>query len=297
MPKTATSFGIVIIRAACPGLTRGWTPSQGRVVNATIAFGSGRRPLIAGYRSGSFESALRSEASRACCTPEAMLLRWHTPLRLPDMRTKVVTMLRPARQRLLSAFYAGLHVGGSRLSGGRLDALYTNVTCPAAFARFDGVSNCQTKMLIGCRCGGMCGGIGRARPWSRIHNNALSQATRVLLHRVFFVGLTDHFDISVRLLHRALGLRPHDQPKMTNLRPGVAQLSASRTGSNSSYNERELDVDFAKKWTPDRPWSRCRGTGVAPFIEWEVPSAQLEELDQAVYMVAAKRFWQMLDVN
>ena len=317
-PKTGTTFTFAVIRAACPGLPPGWTPTcealvqhrlgKGRergtcgVVNATVPYGSGSRPFIRGYPRGSIEAALkvfREEPEPVCCSPFEMLLRGHAPTAVPPAVPAtglVVTMLRRGLQRVLSAFYAGLHVGGETSFGSeRLRALYASVRCPAAFARFDGVSNCQSKLLLGCRCGSDCGGIGNASgDWTAAHDRALDAARR-RVDATFFVGLTDAFDLSVRLLHRALGL---PSAAVANLRPGVARAAAS--GSGSAYDERQLDVNHSKAWTPTQPWTACRiggagggdaDGGATAYIRWSVPTGRLEALDQAVYEHAAQRFW------
>lgn len=224
-------------------------------------------------------------------------------------------MLRAPRQRLLSAFYAGLHSGGKKhMASEYVNALYSNVTCPAAFARFEGISNCQAKMLIGCQCWSVCHGVGRAGPWSKAHARALTTAQRVLAG-VFVVGLTESFNESVRRLRYALGLP--EQALLPNFRLGVGggrggsgdgdrgsgggggansrgSGGASSTGLNGGgtggYDERQLDISHINTWSVARPWSRCEGIGEAPFVRWATPSAELEALDQSVYETALQRF-------
>ena len=135
--------------------------------------------------------------------------------------------MRRPRQRLLSAFYAGLHVGGEAAFGrARLQRLYKTITCPAAFARFEGVANCQSKLLIGCNCGSVCGGAGKvAKRWTSAHAHALKRA-KLAIDAALVVGLTEAFDLSVRLLHARLRL-PLPVLLTSNLRPGVAGRSSN----------------------------------------------------------------------
>ena len=80
------------------------------VVNVTVPYGSGERPLIRGYPRGNIASALKAFPQSSCCSCMSMLLRLHHLLRSKIPSSSVVVMLRRPRQ-LLSAFYAGLHVG------------------------------------------------------------------------------------------------------------------------------------------------------------------------------------------
>lgn len=328
VPKTGTSFVLAVIRAACPAVPHDWSPtcealtaframagiarvqpSCGRVAE-TVPYGSGARPVIRGYIRGSLEMALKAFPQSVCCASFPQLLRLHHPLGAHVLPHNMVVMLRAPRQRLLSSFYAGLHVGGEdALDPERRAALYANVTCPAAFARFAGVANCQTKMLIGCTCGSICGGVGDASAWTSAHDEALSRATRTL-DAALVVGLTEEFALSVRLLHDALGLPSPPNTTTANVRPGVLQASEGRVnqmrtgdsagghrngdgqGSSSiTYDERELKLDYAHAWTATQPWSGCRGIGRAPFIAWNTPTKQLEALDDKTYAHAVQQFW------
>ena len=165
------------------------------VVNVTVPYGSGERPLIRGYPRGNIASALKAFPQSSCCSCMSMLLRLHHLLRSKIPSSSVVVMLRRPRQ-LLSAFYAGLHVGGEAEFGAeRLAVLYSKVTCPAAFARFAGVANCQTKLLISCSCGSTCANIGNTGVWNAAHTRALADTKRVL-DAALFVALTEAFDLS-----------------------------------------------------------------------------------------------------
>ena len=77
------------------------------VVNVTVPYGSGERPLIRGYPRGNIASALKAFPQSSCCSCMSMLLRLHHLLRSKIPSSSVVVMLRRPRQ-LLSAFYAGL---------------------------------------------------------------------------------------------------------------------------------------------------------------------------------------------
>jgi len=196
-------------------------------------------------------------------------------------------MLREPRQRLLSAFYDGMHVGPPAMLEAGAQALYTSATCPGAFARFDGVANCQTKMLLGCQCGSLCGGLGIAGAWTAAHDSALREAKRVI-DGALFVGLTEQFDLSVRLFHGATDGAPADASELAAVRVGIA--SGSAAGAWAGYDERELDTNHTRVASPKRPWSACAGVGVAAGVRWDVPSDRLEELDRAVYAHARQRF-------
>ena len=90
----------------------------------------------------------------------------------------------------------GIALGGEAEFGAeRLAVLYSKVTCPAAFARFAGVANCQTKLLISCSCGSTCANIGNTGVWNAAHTRALADTKRVL-DAALFVALTEAFDLS-----------------------------------------------------------------------------------------------------
>ena len=244
IPKAGgTSFSTAVARAACPGIPQNWTPTceaiprlhpRCVIVNATVPYGSGQRPYIRGYQRGSIEVSLHAFPRNVCCPPMAQLLRGHRPIGHTYLShgSSVVFMMRRPRQRLLSAFYAGMHVGGERhVAPQRLAALYSNVTCPAAFARFAGVANCQTKLLVGCMCGAICGGLGDLRETSNAtHVDALRRA-RAAIDASFLIVLTEAFDLSLRMLRSALGL-PASSIAVGNVRPGVA--SRKQRGSQDA---------------------------------------------------------------
>jgi hypothetical protein len=255
-----------------------------------VPFGSGRRPYIEGSVVGPVAGQyLGVWGAGACCSLDAarQLFSRHEPANERVDPRGLVMLLREPRQRLLSSFYDGLHVGPAGTVPAGPQQLYSQVTCPGTFARFEGVANCQTKMLLGCQCGSSCGGLGVAGSWTAAHDSALREAKRVI-DGARFVGLTEEFELSVRLFHHATDGAPADASELARVRVGVT--SGAAAGAWAGYDLRELDTNHTRAWSPKQPWRACAGAGVTPGIRWDVPSSQLEELDRAVYAHARQRF-------
>ena len=91
--------------------------------------------------------------------------------------------------------------------------------------------------------------------------------------------------------------------EVDHLRPGVA--GRQRNGTRG-YDEATLDVDFAKAWTAEQPWTDCSAPYLVAHvprgangrlawhhrtpIRWQVPTSSLEELDEALFAHAKRRF-------
>ena len=63
---------------------------------------------------------------------------------------------------------------------------------------------------------------------------------------------------------------------------------ASSANASSVYDER-----YVNTWSPRRPWTRCVGASGrrrTSVIAWTARTENLEQLDQAVYEHAARRF-------
>ena len=123
---------------------------------------------------------------------------------------------------------------------------------PGAYARWPGIGGCATKMLLGRACAS-------TYPLDATH---VSRAVRVLRERFAFVGLLEHWAISVCTFHAILlDGAPIDPLELRPTHAGPHRPAAKASaGGGFVYDERAL-----------------RG-----FVD---------EADEAVYAAASARFW------
>lgn len=239
---------------------------------------------------------------RACCLVHGLpasdsvrprVNRGHRPIEKQAAAHYFVTMFRNPLQRLQSAFYAGLHDASP--------AAYESVLCPAAYARLDGISNCQTKMLLGCTCGDTCGGLGVATETQSSYARRALEEARAVVDQLLFVGVQEAWACSMELFSRKFNSTWASDAAAgaaTRLRVGVAH---SDKGYMHMYDTAALDVAYQKSWSESQPWTSCFRTGdavhgvrlarnVSPTIRWDVPSVKLEQLDWEVWRYAKLRF-------
>ena len=242
-----------------------------------------------------------TEADLCCPNPPGATVsssvdRSHSPIRREDrgVASTFVTMFRDPLQRVQSAFYAGLHSSGP--------VAYDVVLCPAAFARLDGVSNCQTKMLLGCECWGACGGLGIAS--AELNATALANA-RAVVDQLLFVGIQEEWACSLELFARKFN---SSWTQSFAALHGAVRTGVAHTGSG--YDNAALDISHGHNWSESQPWTSCfssdrtvdrmrtqggphKQAGAAhkqAEIRWHVPTNKLEQLDLHVWHHAKLRY-------
>eukprot|EP00899_Mesostigma_viride_P005290 jgi/Mesvir1/14762/Mv05403-RA.1 len=161
-----------------------------------------------------------------------------------DWRGRVVTFLRRPRQRLLSHFYYRHSTHSSMVVDVRRHKelipatnaflrRLENTVSPDEFAAVRQVAGCQMKMLAGHRCL-------EDVPLLALKAK-LPAAIEVLQRHVVFVGLTEHWQLSLCLLHKQLGgglLSLEDF--VANYRPGrVRERGYRRSREDTSVYEPE----------------------------------------------------------
>ena len=135
---------------------------------------------------------------------------------------------------------------------------------PGAYARWPGIAGCATKMLIGRQCA-------NSRP---VDAADVSRAVHVLRERFAFVGLLEHWDVSVCTFHALLmGGAPIDPIELARTHAGPQRLS-QRGGASP------------------RSSAGGRATADASFAYDERALRQfVDEADEQVYAAASARFW------
>lgn len=104
------------------------------------------------------------------------------------------------------------------MGGERKAKLVATVKSAADYARFPGIAGCQVKMLTGNQCAAA----------SPITPAVVAEAKERLRSTLGFVGLTDHYNLSVCLLH--------------SMHPGGGQIRPS-----SLANSRQVLIKRKKK--------------------------------------------------
>jgi hypothetical protein len=132
----------------------------------------------------------------------------------------VITMLRDPRHRLISAYLDGahhegmsdegysnlFHVMGPQLPDFSMANSKQHLKRAQVYADHGNMVGCYTKMLNGYECHSRY--ITRHAPFN---NEALEKAVKVL-NKFYFVGLMEHYNTSITILHKMLGKNtsPHD---------------------------------------------------------------------------------------
>ena len=99
-----------------------------------------------------------------------------------------------------------------------------------SMARFDGVPNCQTKMVLGFQCGAD----------AKISDEDIRIA-KTRISKYLFVGITDDWDRSVCLFHKMLGGKPK-QIQYENILPGTYEKAKSRKEFTLSKGDRDIEL-------------------------------------------------------
>lgn len=133
-----------------------------------------------------------------------------------------LALFRDPRVRLYSSF-ASRHAQGMAPKEKR--RLRETVRTVHDYALFPGIAGCQVKMMLGKEC---------AAAYSP-NAAGLIEAKRRLVASLGFVGLTEHYDLSVCLLHAMWGGTPQET-SFQNVRP----TSKFATGYNSTDAARHL---------------------------------------------------------
>lgn len=101
-----------------------------------------------------------------------------------------IGLFRDPRLRLKSAYNSHLHAVGIRSS--ERAQMMAEVKTPQDFVRYPGVAHCQTKMLVGHKCGSSV----------PVTTEMLEEALNRLRTKFVFVGITDEWRESVFLFNR-----------------------------------------------------------------------------------------------
>ena len=182
VPKCGATFGLTVIRHACPELASWHT--------VYMALRGGRVDIRFSHAVG----ARHGSRGTRCAGRLRLPFTGHRPILPRD--TDVVAIFRRPAQRIISAFLDNYHVWG--LPGRERAAMKAAAPTIGAFARYPGVAGCMSKMLAGRECG--------SRLAAREASAVLEKAIRFLRSkRLAFVGLSERWDESICLFHHTVG--------------------------------------------------------------------------------------------
>ena len=119
------------------------------------------------------------------------------------------------------------------MGGQRKAELIRASTSAAAYAQFPGIAGCQVKMLTGNRCAA-------AVP---ITPATVAEAKRRLQSTLGFVGLTDHYNLSVCLLHAMY-------PAGGRIRPSSFANARPTAYFQDGYNPDRANVEITAEMDP-----------------------------------------------
>lgn len=216
VPKCGTSFGFVIYSYACPRLPAAASIAPPPVQDAghsDLGKQSIMLNLLAKYKPSTY-------CPKDAFEPGSVLFH-HDPLRASlSSSHRGVALFRDPVNRLYSAFHS-LHAQGMRSI--EKVKLRNASTSPRTYAQFPGIASCQVKMLNGYQCAGP----------KVVGVEELEVAKRRLTEAFAFIGLTEHYNLSVHLFHAMFGGSPRASV-FENARPtahfihGFSQAEASR---------------------------------------------------------------------
>ena len=143
---------------------------------------------------------------------------------------QAVGMFRSPIPRLMSAYNHNLHA--FRMGSQSDRKMHSHVKTLEQFAKWPGVSGCQAKMLLGQFCGKSF-----AKRLSDVPADAVERAIDRLDSTFAFVGLTEHWNMSVCLFHAQFGGRP-SAASFENSRAGHYHQDGA---SSNKFEAKELD--------------------------------------------------------
>ena len=269
LPKTGTTFIISVVNYACEHHLASW-----HLVYMAKARGQADVRIAHALNA-------RKETSdqEARCAGQLLLpIAGHVPVGARE--TRLVTIFRRPAQRLISAYLDNYHAWG--LPPEDRNEMKRTARTVDAWARYPGVAGCMGKMLIGRNCG------------ARLHRHQLARiqqrAISVLRSdRFAFVGLVEHWDLSVCLFHAMMG-------------GGSSPLGAEFRHLGHSANSRGKLRAQTREWRrasgPTAAECRLRNANGTCFDmnrgPWgyneSVLGGFVDELDEAVYAEAQSIF-------
>ena len=289
-PKAGTSFGATAMYYACPRLppdavmpeVDALTASQKAVFTGSLIqlfldeynIGDESRPgylLSAQAPDGGAALEGSSATSNDYCnadgydTTRKVVSHFPVEPALADSKRGIAMFRRPGA-RIRSAYNHGLHA--FRMPERQHNKMEKRVKNSKEFAEWgDGlfVKSCQTKMMLGEFCGRKM----------TIDEEQFAEAKRRLESGLAFIGLVEHWELSICLFHAMFGGSPREA-QFANTRKGnaldthkVANYVAADSpndGIGDDVDEETLGDDVAKD--ADDPWdSRLYEAAKAIFME------------------------------
>jgi hypothetical protein len=271
-PKTASTFGNILVRAVCPH-AHIKTPLQDTGLTFLDEHGCREsNPLIGYLRPG-----------------HAPL-----PLEVEEGKYAILTIVREPISRIVSGYLHNLHdckalqkeVGG--ISDDRDVGLFHNAELRKRVYGTDGinlhlllryarcVSACQTRMMLGAACGERYGALSAGFNHSLVDGNNVTsvpgvQAQRMVVdavrrvqHELAFVGVTNRYTETMRSLSFYLRVRILPRLDYYNTRPSWASPGQVAMGKAALRSRGFTPVDTfvyqaASKWLSDFK-GKCRVT-------------------------------------
>jgi hypothetical protein len=208
VPKTGTSFVNVLITWACQNVPDDAAADE-RYINRT------HFTMVADFFA----------VHHSSCPSELNLCKGHHAvgeecLSMPDHRGHLVGMFRQPEQRVLSGYYARLN----ETSKGYEPAQYAHL-----------LQGCVVRMLIGFPCAEYSHGETPLESQASLPDGSVGMALARIDTDFAFVGLTEHWALSVCLFHAMFGGQCHRR-EFHNSRVGELQY---RNGER--YDESLLD--------------------------------------------------------
>eukprot|EP00039_Didymoeca_costata_P008388 m.111390 g.111390 ORF g.111390 m.111390 type:complete len:324 (-) comp14061_c0_seq3:18-989(-) len=242
-PKAGTSFGNTVLHYVCPGLPP--SASIPRIEDLTedqrkVFSGSLVQLLLHEENIGDNKGMILSE-SRKCRSdgfePTRRVVS-HDPITL-DLATsrRGVAMFRHPVNRLISAYNHNKHAFGLP-NHKKMRKKTSNVK---EYVAWRGISSCQTKMMVGRLC---------AEPFD-VTERIYQQAELRLSTSLAFIGLVEHWNLSICLFHAMFGGSTH-KVSFENVRAG-SKISdfLSEKGIHTATLNRSESVSISEN---DDPW-------------------------------------------
>ena len=114
----------------------------------------------------------------------------------PDANKMSIALFRHPVGRVRSAFHHDRHLDGGTTEE---KTAVKQTTSLEEYIRFPGVRNCQTKMVLGYRCATR----------KRMDETQFAEAKRAI-DSLDYIGITEHYNTSVCLLFKQVGVLPVD---------------------------------------------------------------------------------------
>lgn len=280
IPKTGTSFVNTMLRWGCPQLPVKFfvRPRRERPANLSLPY---EAMISWDWLFGSEEGHawLRRECGRRLTRIDdrtgmrKYAVAMHAALRRNEAGCTAALFRNPGQRTMSNYLHVAYHYKTDRMASQSLQE----------FVRKTRFHSQQAKLLLGRHY----------RDERIVSGREARYAGRMVIHDLAFVGLTERFELSVRLFHAMFGGIPH-RAQFANVRPSLLRVGETPKGEVNEEEDgegrmKEMKEMKKQKWSEmAKRWIKLKKDG---WYDVQALNGWRDEADEIVYSAARRRFW------